>query len=79
MFASAQGESDVDVSALRGAVSGYLVDSPACARDAIGPLMAAYDFTVAEREGAFPFFIRITRQSLGTAALTGINRAACAN
>lgn len=50
------GESDVDVNALRGAVSGYIVDAPASARDALEPLMAAYDFTVAEREGVITFF-----------------------
>ncbi|MEQ1809097.1 MAG: glycoside hydrolase/phage tail family protein [Terricaulis sp.] len=52
------GESDVDVSDLRGAASGYVVDSPAFARDALEPLMAAYDFTVSEREGALVFFHR---------------------
>ncbi len=50
------GQSDIDVSALRGAVSGYVVDAPASARDALEPLMAAYDFTVAEREGIITFF-----------------------
>jgi hypothetical protein len=50
------GQSNVDVSALRGAVSGYIVDAPASARDALEPLMAAYDFTVAEREGILTFF-----------------------
>jgi hypothetical protein len=46
----------VVTSALRGAVSGYVVDSPATARDALEPLMAAYDFTVGERDGALTFF-----------------------
>lgn len=51
-------ESSVDVSDLRGAVSGYVVDSPAAARDALEPLMSAFDFTVAERDGALVFFHR---------------------
>lgn len=46
----------VDVNALRGAVSGYVVDSPATARDALEPLMAACDFSVGEREGVLTFF-----------------------
>lgn len=46
----------VSASDLRGAVSGYVVDSPATARDALEPLMAAYDFTVGEREGELCFF-----------------------
>ncbi len=52
------GEEDADVAALTGAVSGYVVDSPASARDALEPLMAAFDFTVAEREGRLTFFHR---------------------
>lgn len=50
------GASDVDVSALSGAVSGYVVDAPAAARAALEPLMAAYDFVAAERDGALSFF-----------------------
>lgn len=50
------GQGDVDVGALRGVVSGYVVDAPASARDALEPLMAAHDFTVAEREGIITFF-----------------------
>jgi hypothetical protein len=50
------GENDVDVSGLRGAVSGYVIDSPARVRDALEPLMAAFDFTVSERDGALCFF-----------------------
>jgi hypothetical protein len=49
------GVNDADASALTGAVSGYVVDSPASARDALEPLMAAYDFTAVEREGAIVF------------------------
>ena len=49
-------QEEVDVSALRGAVSGYVVDAPASARDALEPLMAAYDFTAAERDGVITFF-----------------------
>ncbi|MEZ5972999.1 MAG: phage tail protein [Hyphomonadaceae bacterium] len=37
-------------------MSGYIVDSPASARDALEPLMAAYDFAVAERDGVIVFF-----------------------
>jgi len=49
-------ELSVDASALRGAVSGYVVDSPASARDALEPLMAAFDFAVSERDGGLRFF-----------------------
>lgn len=48
-------EEDVDVSGLTGAVAGYVVDSPATARDALEPLMVAYDFAVSEREGVLTF------------------------
>lgn len=65
------GELAVDVSALRGAVSGYVVDSPATARDALEPLMAAYDFTVSERDGELVFFHREpTPYALDVDALT---------
>ena len=46
----------VDANALRGAVSGYVMDSPASVRDALEPLMAAFDFSVCEREGVLTFF-----------------------
>ncbi|MGD9979859.1 MAG: glycoside hydrolase/phage tail family protein [Hyphomonadaceae bacterium] len=49
------GVHDADVSALIGAVSGYVVDSPASTRDALAPLMAAFDFTAAERNGVVTF------------------------
>lgn len=52
------GVGDVDASALTGAVSGYIVDSPADARGALEPLMAAYDFVVGERGGELVFFHR---------------------
>ncbi len=55
------GFTDVDVTTLRGAVSGYVVDAPMSARDALEPLMAAYDFTAAEREGRLSFFHRETQ------------------
>jgi len=45
----------VDTSALFGAVSGYVVDSPVSGRDALEPLMAAYDFSCAERDGVLVF------------------------
>ncbi|GAM98869.1 genetransfer agent host specificity protein [alpha proteobacterium U9-1i] len=48
--------SDADVSALRGAVSGYVADAPATARALLDPLMAAYDFVSTEREGRISFF-----------------------
>lgn len=50
------GLDNVVVSSLSGAVSGYVVDSPSTARAAIEPLMAAYDFVAAEREGVVTFF-----------------------
>lgn len=49
------GQDVVDVSGLRGAVSGYVVDSPASARDALEPLMAAFDFSAREHDGVLTF------------------------
>lgn len=46
---------DVDASALVGALSGYVVDAPLDARAALEPLMAAYDFSACERDGAIVF------------------------
>lgn len=67
---------EADVSALTGAVGGYVVDSPATARDALEPLMAAYDFTVAERDGALTFLrtassepFAIARDDLGASSV----------
>jgi len=48
------GES-VDASGLRGAVSGYVVDAPSSVRNAIEPLMAAFDFSASERNGELVF------------------------
>lgn len=48
----------VDVSGLLGAVSGYVVDAPLSVRDALEPLMAAYDFAAREHEGAIVFLHR---------------------
>lgn len=58
------GFTDVDVTTLRGAVSGYVVDALMSARDALEPLMAAYDFTAAEREGRVSFFHREARDAV---------------
>lgn len=52
------GIADANVAALTGAVSGFVVDAPSSARDALAPLMDAYDFTAAEREGRIVFFHR---------------------
>lgn len=52
---------DIDVSALVGALSGYVVDGPASVRDALVPLMAAYDFAAGEREGIVRFFHRMAQ------------------
>lgn len=60
-------EEDVDVRALTGAVSGYVADAPATARDWLEPLMAAFDFTAAEREGVLCFF---HRDAVASTALT---------
>ncbi|WP_395645318.1 glycoside hydrolase TIM-barrel-like domain-containing protein [Terricaulis sp.] len=46
----------VDVTSLLGAVSGYVVDAPSTVRAVIEPLMAAYDFVAAERDGLLSFF-----------------------
>jgi len=58
------GVSDADVSALVGAVSGYVVDSPLSMREALEPLMAAYDFIAAEREGALVFMHRAETEAV---------------
>ncbi len=50
------GMTDVDAARLRGAVSGYVADAPAPVRALLEPLMIAFDFDVAEREGALVFF-----------------------
>jgi hypothetical protein len=70
------GADDVDVSALSGAVSGYIVDAPASARDALEPLMAAFDFNAAERVGQIAFFhaddvapVALTLDDLGAASI----------
>jgi hypothetical protein len=47
---------EADATGLTGAVSGFVVDAPASARDALFPLMAAYEFDGAERDGAMVFF-----------------------
>ncbi|MGD9966967.1 MAG: glycoside hydrolase/phage tail family protein [Hyphomonadaceae bacterium] len=49
------GVHDADATALVGAVSGYIVDSPASAREALEPLMAAFDFSAVERAGVITF------------------------
>ncbi len=54
-LAERAGQGVVDVSGLRGAVSGYVVDSPASARDALEPLMAAFDFSAREHDGVLTF------------------------
>ena len=50
------GVEDVDVSGLIGVVSGYVVDHPSSGRAALEPLMGAYDFNCAERDGVLVFF-----------------------
>lgn len=52
------GFDEIDVSGLRGAVSGYVADSPSSARDVLEPLMAAFDVAAVEREGRIVFFHR---------------------
>lgn len=49
------GLNDVNADALAGAVAGYVLDSPARARDALEPLLRAYDFDVAEQSGVLTF------------------------
>jgi hypothetical protein len=55
------GVEDADVSGLRGIVNGYVLDSPASARDALEPLMAAYDVAAGDRDGRIVFFHRNTQ------------------
>src|SRR6185312_7085206 len=52
---------EADVTALSGAVSGYVVDAPSTPRDALEPLMAAYDVVAAEQAGDIVFFHRGAR------------------
>jgi hypothetical protein len=58
MLCARAGVQEIDVSGLRGVVSGYVVDSPATARDALTPLLIAYDVAAAERDGRIVFFHR---------------------
>ncbi len=52
------GVESLNATSLQGVVSGYVVDAPGSAREALEPLMAAYDFTAAERAGEIVFFHR---------------------
>ncbi len=52
------GVAPVDTSRLYGLVRGYLVDAVTGARNALQPLMLAYGFEAAEREGELQFFSR---------------------
>lgn len=62
------GVSEIEVSRLRGAVSGYVVDSPSTPRAALEPLMAAYNFTASERDGLISFFHRGEAQPMAVSA-----------
>lgn len=52
---------DLDVSGLYGLVRGYTVDNPDHARAALQPLMLAYGFEAAERDGQVRFQMRAGR------------------
>ncbi len=52
------GLDEVDVTGLRGACAGYVIDRPMSAREALQPLMEAYAFDAAESGGAVRFFHR---------------------
>ncbi|WP_288928624.1 glycoside hydrolase/phage tail family protein [uncultured Maritimibacter sp.] len=52
------GVTHFDVSRLYGLVRGYMVDQVTDARTALQPLMLAYGFEAAEREGVLEFFTR---------------------
>jgi hypothetical protein len=54
----AKAGADVDVSGLSGVVSGYRFDGPVSARRALEPLMTAFGFDVAERNGVMTFHAR---------------------
>ena len=55
---AAAGLTEVDVSGLWGIVRGYAVDSVGTARSALQPLMLAYGFDAAERDGRIVFRMR---------------------
>jgi GTA TIM-barrel-like domain/Putative phage tail protein len=61
------GITDANAAALSGAVSGYIVDAPSSARDALAPLMAAYDFQAVEQEGDIVFRHRAPQAPLNIA------------
>lgn len=65
------GVSDFDVSGLYGLVRGYTREGAESGRAALQPLMLAYGFDAAEREGKLVFSMRCggTRQALTTAML----------
>lgn len=70
------GLAGVDAGALRGAVSGYVVDSPATARDALEPLLAAFDFSAREHNGHLVFaHTGAAVQALDVDALTAASSA----
>lgn len=54
----ARADVSADVTKLSGAVSGFVADAPSSVRSLLEPLMLAYDFDVAEREGVLCFFHR---------------------
>ncbi len=55
---AASGVAPVDTSRLYGVVRGYVVDHVTGARNALQPLMLAYGFEAAERDGQLVFFSR---------------------
>jgi len=55
------GVSEVDTSALYGVLRGFALDQVTGARNALQPLMLAYGFDAAEREGELAFFTRTGR------------------
>jgi len=55
---AASGIAEVDTSRLYGLLRGYVVDAVTGARNALQPLMLAYGFEAAEREGMLRFFSR---------------------
>ncbi|UPH70900.1 glycoside hydrolase TIM-barrel-like domain-containing protein [Abyssibius alkaniclasticus] len=58
------GLSAVDISALHGAVQGYILQGDESARQALQPLMLAYGFDAIERAGGFAFATRDGRALL---------------
>lgn len=66
---AAAGLADIDVARLRGVVSGYVVDGPTTAREALQPLLTAHGVRVRESGGRLEFFQSAASNALESSLL----------